>query len=195
MASAQRKGSSQGGMLHPAHEVDDQDLQAGGGVQLHVALARGAGGVVGGPDQPGLGLEVGDDVLDVEGVVAGGDDVDPQLVQPFPGDALGDAVAVGGVLAVDDDEIQGQFPPQRRADGPPPASGRVPPPRRQGRESASGKPLTGRARARQLNPGARPRSKVRDLPGYVETIFQAPRPDLAAPVGQPSRRLGRNRSC
>src|SRR5207248_8313354 len=57
--------------------------------------------------------DVGDDFTAVPHVVAGRDGVDARLVE-LAADLVGDAEAGGGVLAVDDDEIEGELSPEPR---------------------------------------------------------------------------------
>jgi len=106
-----------GGHVDPAHQIDDQHLLAARRVELDVAVAGGARRIIGGPQQPRLNLEGGHDVFNVEGVIARGDDVNTQLIQPLPGDPLGDPMAVGRIFPIDNDEIQGKLPLERRQVG------------------------------------------------------------------------------
>jgi len=74
-------------------------------------------------EQAGLLAEIALDALHVEGVVARGDDIHAQAIEPLPGDGLGDAVAVGGVLAVHHHQIGPGLPAQLGHEGlhqPPP---------------------------------------------------------------------------
>ena len=72
------------------------------------APARRAGREVERPQQALVLGDVGDDVALVPDMVAGGDAVDAGIVQ-LGADLGGDAEARGGVLAVDDDEIEAEL--------------------------------------------------------------------------------------
>ena len=109
--------------MHPAHEVDDQHFGARGGVQFHPAVARRVRGMVGRAQETGLLAEIGVDALHVKGVVARGDDIHAVAVEPFPGDGVRDAMAVGGVLAVHHHQVGPGLPAQLGHEGlhqPPP---------------------------------------------------------------------------
>ncbi len=87
----------------------DQHPRAGRGLEDVGAAAGRAGGIVGGADQPRLALDEHQRLALIEGVVAERDRVDAGG-EALLADGLGDAEAAGGVLAVDDDEIE---PPAR----------------------------------------------------------------------------------
>ena len=94
-------------LLHEdaAHGVDDEDAHA---IPRHVeagAAARRASREVDRPQEPVLPLGEGQRFALVEGMVAGRHDVGAS-VEHRAQDLLGDAEAAGGVLAVDDDEIE-----------------------------------------------------------------------------------------
>ena len=79
--------------------------------EAHAAALDHAGAVpglaaqeVGGPHDPGLGVEIGVDLAAVIGVVAERDRVDAGRKQ-LVGDLRGDSQAAGDVLAVDDHEL------------------------------------------------------------------------------------------
>ena len=69
------------------------------------AAARRAGRVVGRPDEPGLALDEDERLALVEGVVAKRHRIDADGAEILE-DGFGEAEAAGGVLAVDDDEIE-----------------------------------------------------------------------------------------
>ena len=88
-------------------------------------LPRRAGREVQRPQQPRVAVDIADDLAPVPDVVAGGDDVDAAVIE-LGADLVGDAEAVRGVLAVDDDEIEpsswrsrGMCGDDRVAPGPP----------------------------------------------------------------------------
>ena len=87
--------------------MDDQDPAAARRIKDADAPSRRAGGVVHRPQEPGIAVDVIDDLAAVPDMIAGGDNVDPGVVELLAN--LGrDAEAMGRVLAVDDDEIEGQ---------------------------------------------------------------------------------------
>ena len=90
-----------------AHGMDDQNPAAARRVEDADAPSRRAGGVVHRPEEPGIAVDVIDDLAPVPDVVAGGDDVGPGVVE-FLANFGRDAEAMGRVLAVDDDEIEVQ---------------------------------------------------------------------------------------
>ena len=107
------EGVVAGGHEDAALEVDDSVGLAGGEFALVEAEAGGAGGVVGGAEDAASALvgvggdgHVLEDLFLVPDVVAGGDDVGSEIEELF-GDGGGDAEASGGVLAVDDEEVDG----------------------------------------------------------------------------------------
>ncbi len=71
------------------------------------------GGKLIGPQQARIAVDIGNDLAPVPDMVAGGDDIDAAGIE-FGADLVGDAEAVRGVLAVDDDEIERQFAAQAR---------------------------------------------------------------------------------
>ena len=90
---------------HAAHHVDDEH-RAPLAASNRLAPRPGVpGGIVGGADQARLALDEHQRLALVEGVVAERDRVDAGG-EEFLADRLGDAEAAGGVLAVDDDEIE-----------------------------------------------------------------------------------------
>ena len=85
------------------------------------AEARGSFRIVQRPQQSVLTADVVEDLAAVPGVVAGGDDIDARLIE-LAADLRGDTEPVGGVFAVDDDEVEFEVPAQLRnavADRPP----------------------------------------------------------------------------
>ena len=80
------------------------------------AAPRRARGIIGGADQARLALDEHQRLALIEGVIAERDRVDAGG-EEFLADRLGDAEAAGGVLAVDDDEIEPPARAQRRARG------------------------------------------------------------------------------
>ena len=87
-------------------------LAALGLEQLGAAARRvGEGRIVERPDQPRLAHDVGQRLLLVPGVVAERQAVGAGVEQ-LARRGLGDAEAGGGVLGVDDDELQAQAPAQ-----------------------------------------------------------------------------------
>ncbi len=110
---------------HPAEHIDHQHPRAVGRREHAGAAARRAGGVIGGADQARLALDERERLALVEGVIAERDRVGAGG-EEFLADRLGDAEAAGGVLAVDDDEVElpalakaRQLADQRRASGAP----------------------------------------------------------------------------
>ena len=106
-----------------ARQVHDPERDA---VALHHAgpAARLGAQVVGGPDDAGLGIEVGPHLAVAVGVVAQRDRVDAEREQ-LVGLLRRDADAAGRVLAVDHHEVGGQLlaqAGQQRAQRPPPGS-------------------------------------------------------------------------
>ena len=84
--------------------------RAVGGLDQIAAPRPGVpGGIIGGADQPRLALDEDQRLALIEGVVAERHRVDAGG-EELLADRLGDAEAAGGVLAVDDDEIE---PPAR----------------------------------------------------------------------------------
>ena len=79
------------------------------------AAARRARGIIGGADQARLALDEDQRLLLIEGVIAERDRVGAGG-EKIVADRLGDAEAAGGVLAVDDDEIEPPARAQARAD-------------------------------------------------------------------------------
>ena len=122
--------------VHAAQQVDHQDpLAALGLEQLRAAARRvGEGRIVQRPDQPRLAHDVGQRLLLVPGVVAQRQAVGAGVEQ-LAGGGLGDAEAGGGVLGVDDHELEAE------ARGAGPAGGRP------GPRGPSGRP---RLRRRQI---------------------------------------------
>ncbi len=78
------------------------------------AASGRAGGIVGGADQPRLPLDEDERFALVEGVVAKRHRVDARRQELFE-DRLGEAEPAGGVLAVDDDEVELQRARRRGA--------------------------------------------------------------------------------
>ena len=103
------KGSSSASMNTRPIMLTTSTLRAVGGLEQIGAAPRRARGVVGGADQARLALDEHQRLALIEGVVAERDRVDAGG-EEFLADRLGDAEAAGGVLAVDDDEIE---PPAR----------------------------------------------------------------------------------
>ena len=94
-----------------AHGVDDQHLGAGRGLEHGGAAPRRAFGIVDGTDEPLVALDENERLLLIEGVVAQRDDVGAGL-QQIHEDRFRDAEAARRVLAVDDDEVEGEAPAQ-----------------------------------------------------------------------------------
>jgi hypothetical protein len=96
-----------------AHDIDDKHpapLRA----TTRLAPRPGVpGGKVGGPDQARLPLDEDERLALVPDMIAERDDVGA-CVDEVLADLLGDAEAAGGVLAVDDDEVEAQVADQRR---------------------------------------------------------------------------------
>ena len=88
-----------------AHGVDDEHARAVLGLDHGGAAARRAGRIVDRPDQPRRALDEDQRLLLVPGMIAERDGVGAGVDQ-LAIDRLGDAEAAGGVLAVDDDEIE-----------------------------------------------------------------------------------------
>ena len=88
-------------------------LRAVGGLDQRRAAPRRAGRIIGGADQARLALDEHQRLALVEGVIAERDRVGAGG-EKFLADRLGDAEAAGGVLAVDDDEIEPPALAQRR---------------------------------------------------------------------------------
>ena len=105
------EGVVQGIHEQAAHGVDHHDPASVGRVEDVDPAARRALGVIQGPEQARIAIDVVDDVALGPDMVARGDDVDSDLVE-FLADTLGDAETMGGVLAVDDDEVEAQAFPQ-----------------------------------------------------------------------------------
>ncbi len=88
-----------------AHGVDDEYFGAVVRFEQRGAAAGRAGREVDRPDQAVLALDVDERVLLVEGVITQRDGVGAGVDQ-LEVDALGDAEAAGGVLTIDDQEIE-----------------------------------------------------------------------------------------
>ena len=86
-----------------ALDIDDADL-ALGRLEHDEPLAGNTLGIIDGTQQARLGVDEGGEVFLVPDVIAGGDDGDPGAKQ-INGDARRNAAPGGGVLAVDDHEI------------------------------------------------------------------------------------------
>ncbi len=89
----------------PRHDVDDQDVSPACRREHGNARPRGRPGIIVRAQNSFLGVEVRDDLALVEDVVAGGDRVRPGI-EELVADLGRDAEAAGGVLAVDDDEVE-----------------------------------------------------------------------------------------
>jgi len=101
-------GQGEGGgqvavQLEPAHEVQHADPQALGAVVEAKAPAGEVGGVVGGPEDVGVVLQVVGDLELAPGVVAQGDDICAG-VEDLLGVA-GEKADAGGILSVDHGEV------------------------------------------------------------------------------------------
>ena len=77
------------------------------------AAARRPGREIGRAQQPAVFGNVGNDLAAIPDMVAGGDGIDPGIVE-LATDLVGDPEPGGGVLAVDDDEIERQLAAQSR---------------------------------------------------------------------------------
>ena len=88
-----------------AHGVDDQRALAVLGVDQRGAAARRAGRIIERANQPRRALDEHQRLALIPGMIAERDGVGAG-VDEFVVDRLGDAEAAGGVLAVDDDEIE-----------------------------------------------------------------------------------------
>ena len=104
-----------------ALDIDDADLSLRR-FEHDGALAGDALGVIDRAQQARLGVDEGGEIFLVPDVVAGGDDRDAGA-QEVDGDPRRDAAAPGGVLAIDDDEIDAAllFPDRDRVDDGPAA--------------------------------------------------------------------------
>ena len=107
------EGVVQGVHVHPAQHRDHQHPPAARRVIGIGPAPRGPGqaGIVQGPQQPGLPLDIGERLPLVPAVVAQRQAVRPRVEQVLGG-LLGDAEARGGVLRIDADEVEGQAPLQ-----------------------------------------------------------------------------------
>ena len=103
------EGVVHGVHMHPTQQVDHQHPMPALGLEQLGAATGGVGqdGIVGGADQARFSYYVGQGLALVPGVVAQGQAVGPGLEQ-LAGGVFGDAKAGGGVLGVDDDELQAQ---------------------------------------------------------------------------------------
>ena len=90
---------------HAALHIDHENLLASRRRVNIRSASRRARRVVHGPQQTGLPLDENQRLALVEGVIAERHAIRAGL-QKFVADGLGDAKAAGGVLAIDDDEIQ-----------------------------------------------------------------------------------------
>ena len=97
----------------PPEHVDDEQARAAGVLDDRRAPSGRAGGIVGGADEAGLALDEHQGLALVEGVVAERHGVDAHGEELFE-DRLGEAETAGGVLAVDDEEIELPARPQQR---------------------------------------------------------------------------------
>ena len=95
----------------PAHDVDDQGLTAIIQHRHEGAAAWRAGGEVHRADDPVLGLQVGDDLLAVPGVVAQGDDIAAGQEEGAR-HVRREAEAVAGILAIHDHQFGAELGPQ-----------------------------------------------------------------------------------
>ena len=86
-------------------DIDDQEPRALRAFDHRGAPARRASGVIGWPDQAGLALDKHKRLALVEGVIAERHRIDADGAE-FLKNGFGEAKAAGGVLAVDDDEIE-----------------------------------------------------------------------------------------
>ena len=107
------EGIVAGGHENAALEVDDGVRLSRGEFALVEAETGRAGGVVGGAEDASAAVvgvrghgHVVEDLALVPDVVAGGDDMGAEVEELF-GKGWGDAEAAGGVLAVDDEEVDG----------------------------------------------------------------------------------------
>ena len=100
------------GQVHAAHHVEHGHGSAARRPRDVAAAARRVG-VVGRPQQARLDVDVVERLALVPDVVAGRDDVHALRKQAVA-DLARDAVAAGGVLAVDDDQVDGVARHQRR---------------------------------------------------------------------------------
>ena len=96
-----------------AEDIDDQEPRALRALDHRGAPSRRAGGVIGRPDQARLALDEHERLALVEGVIAERHRIDADGAE-FLENGFGEAKAAGGVLAVDDDEIE---PPAGAQDG------------------------------------------------------------------------------
>ena len=92
---------------HAAHDIGDQHAGAVAGVIKARAAPWRARGVIRRAQELIVALAENDRFLLVPDMVAGGDDIGAGI-DGFEEDILGDAEAAGGILAVDDDEIEFQ---------------------------------------------------------------------------------------
>src|SRR5262249_52987159 len=97
----------------PAHHVDDEDLTAADRRIEAGAAAGSASGEIARPQQARMAIDEADGLALAPDMVARADDVDAGGVE-LVADLLGDAESGGGVLAVDDDEIELELAPQAR---------------------------------------------------------------------------------
>jgi hypothetical protein len=97
----------------PRHHIDDEDPPPLADRVDEAAVARRPGRKVGGTKQAGITGDIGDDLAAVPDMVSGGDDIDAGGIE-FAADLVCDAEAGGGVLAIDDDEIEGQLAAETR---------------------------------------------------------------------------------
>ena len=94
-----------------AHDIHHQHALALGRLIQPGAAPRRARRIIERPQHMRRPLDEHQGLALVEGVVAERDAIDPG-VEEFLRDGLGDAETAGGVLAIGDDEIERQIPPQ-----------------------------------------------------------------------------------
>src|SRR5690606_1905122 len=97
----------------PPHQVQHHDPAAARRLIDADPAARRSRRIVLRPEQPRIAVDEADSLALVPHVVAGGDDIDAGGVE-LRADFLGDAEAGSRVLAVDDDEIEGELAAQPR---------------------------------------------------------------------------------
>ena len=93
--------------VHPAQEIDDQNPQSALGLeQLRASPRRGGHGrIVQGANETGFSHNIGQGLFLIPRMIAKREAIGAGVEQLARG-GLGDAIAGGGVLGVDDDELQ-----------------------------------------------------------------------------------------
>src|SRR6266478_7384128 len=95
------------------HNIDHEDPPTLSDRVDEAAMSRRPGRKIGGAKQAEIAGDIRDDLATVPDMIAGGDRVDPGGIE-LGADLVGDAETGGGILPIDDDEIERQRAAQTR---------------------------------------------------------------------------------